>query len=138
MKDFLENLLKGIEIVSVYLAGAIKYIEYFVMYAPVVVKWVMQQMDMLQPLIDKGSLNPDDAREKIVTAGLDRFHGSGPVVTAGMLRALIENLHMIRKAVRIGKDPYIDKEALAVSKGYIKSDDLDLARKAMPNFQPLD
>jgi len=140
MNKFIEVLLKGIQVVSMYLGQAIMIIENVLKYAPIVVQFVADQMDLLQPKIDDpaNDMTGDIAREIVVEAGMEEFTGSGPVVTRGFLRTIIDNLHMIRKAGKIGKDPYIDREALAVSKGYIKSEDLALARKAMPYFQPLD
>lgn len=138
MNSFLDKILQGIEVISVYLGAAIKIIETFLEFAPMVVFWVKDKMDEWQPKIDAGEIPGDEAREAIVAEGIEVFHGSGPVIEKGDFRTLVDQMHKIRKAARIGKDPYMDKEKLAVSKGYIKSEDLDRARKAMPYFQPLD
>lgn len=140
MNKFIEFLLNGVQVVSVYLGHAITIIEGFLKFAPIVVNWVKDYMLVLQPEVDDpdNDMTGDMAREIIVEAGLEEFHGSGPSVTAGMLRSIIDNLHMVMKTGRFGSDPYIDREALAVDKGYIKSEDLAMARKAMPYFQPLD
>jgi S1-C subfamily serine protease len=140
MGNFIGALLKGIKIVSVYLGYAVQIIEGFMKFAPLVVEWVQNQMDLLQSQVDdsNNSMTGDEARDFIVEAGMKEFTGSGPVVTRGFLRTIVDNLHMLRKAERLGLDPYIDREALAVKKGYIKSEDLAMARKAMPYFQPLD
>lgn len=140
MGDFISKILDGIEVVSFYLGWAVRIIEGFISWAPTVVQWVAEQMDFLQPRIDDDNdpLTGDQAREMIVEQGAEKFHGSGPVITKGDLRTIVDQLHKIRNAVRIGKDPYMDMEKLAVSKGYIKSEDLEMARKAWPGLQPLD
>ena len=140
MSDFISKIIVGVQIVTMYLALAIDYVEKALVFAKPIVEWIKDKMDEYQPAIDDpdNPMTGDIAREEIVDAGFVKFHGSGSFVTKGWLRSIIENLHMITKAGKLGLDPYIDKEKLAVSKGYIKSEDLDRARKAMPYFQPLD
>lgn len=140
MSEFLEKILGVVKVVTMYLAGAIDYIEKALLYAKPIVEWIKDKMDELQPRIDDPNdpMAGDDARELIAEEGVLKWHGSGSFVTKGWIRTVVESLHMIREAARIGKDPYIDMEELGASKGYLKSKDLEIARKVWPGFQPLD
>lgn len=138
MSSFITKILKGIVAVSGYLTVAVQIVEVFLMISPKIVKWVYDKMEFMQPKIDAGDITGDEAREAIVEEGSLVLVGSGAVIGKGDLRTLVDQLHKIRKAGRIRKDPYVDREVLAVKKGYIKSKDLERAKKAMPYFQPLD
>lgn len=138
MSNFVAKILNGIVALSGYLAVAIQIVEAFLMVAPKIVEWVNDKMDFMQEKIDAGDMSGDEARDAIVEEGSLVLIGSGAVISKADLRTLVDQLHKIRKAGFLRRDPYIDREALAINKGYIKSEDLEKARKAMPYFQPLD
>lgn len=140
MSDWIENILKGINKVGTILLSAIGYIKSILPFAEALVIWVKQKIEEYAPRVDDSEdpLTGPMATELIVNESQIKFHGSGGVYPKSFVLTIVKFVYKIFKSGRMGYDVYLDREELAVSKGYIKSEDLATARKAWPSLQPLD
>lgn len=134
--SFFDKIRQGLEIITGYIALAIDILTKFNAVMPIVVEFIIEQVDSWFGKIEKGEATGEQAREAVVQASLQRFHGSGPVIAEQDIRTIVEQYVKIAKARRMEFDN--SREVIAVQKGYVKQTELEKVRLAWPTFQPLD
>lgn len=105
-----------------------------------VIAGVQSAWDFIAALKDSGAseeeieATKDAARENLVTASMDKFHGSGKVFSESYVRVLVEAAFQGQKAVKLGPAAELSRDDLARAKGYLKSSDIDLAMQTYPQL----
>jgi hypothetical protein len=140
MKEWIDNILKGLSRVGAYLLSAIGYIKSILPIAEALITWVRDQIGRYAPQVEDPNdpLTGEMATELIVNESQTKFHGSGALYPKAFVLSVVKFVYMIYKSGKLGIDAYFEQSELAVSKGYIKSEDLAMYRRANPAFQPLD
>ncbi|HEC64968.1 MAG TPA: hypothetical protein ENI23_06735 [bacterium] len=72
------------------------------------------------------------ARDDLIAATLEEFHGSGPQISIMFIKQIIEGIVALGKAERYGVAHFQDRDVRARDLGYLVSPDLELAKRTYP------
>ncbi|RJQ39530.1 MAG: hypothetical protein C4555_03215 [Dehalococcoidia bacterium] len=136
LSDFGKKLVEGIKYLSFWVEKAAARLAELHEKAPVFVDWIIKQVSELMSKVESGEVPGELARETIVARAKETFHGSDSVFPEPVIRGTIEDAVLVEWAKR-GKST-ADKDDRAAELGYVDRSEIERARKAWPNFTPLD
>lgn len=142
--DFLDDLVAYASTASIVIKAAMKALLSLVTLFPIVATFIRENVEKWFDVFDqKKAEGADDAvietlkgvaEGDVIAKTMEEFHGSGSLISRGIIKAIIALFVRVIKAKRYGED--IERNEKAALKGYMSSsEDVRNAERTHPAFK---